>query len=59
MTASGITTTTAAMAFVAGASAIGVGSCINKMDSSIGMISAARSLVEIAISNRQRTLSLV
>lgn len=59
MTASGITTTTAAMAFAAGASAIGVGSCINKMDSSIGMISMATSLVEIANANRQRTMSLV
>jgi len=59
MTASGITTTTAAMAFAAGASAIGVGSCINKMDSSIGMISVARSLVEIATANRERRLARV
>ena len=59
MTASGITTTTAAFAFTAGASAIGVGSCINKMDSSIAMISVATSLVEIASSNRQRTMSRV
>jgi len=59
MTASGITTTTAAMAYAAGASAIGVGSCINKMDSSIGMISVARSLVEIATANRERRLARV
>lgn len=48
MTASGITPTTAALAFAAGASAIGVGSCINKMDSSLAMVAVARSLVEIA-----------
>lgn len=48
MTASGITTTTAALAFAAGASAIGVGSCINKLDSTIAMIAVARQLVEIA-----------
>ena len=59
MTASGITTTTAAMALAAGASAIGVGSCINKLDSSIAMLSVAKSLVEIATANRQRILSLV
>lgn len=54
MTASGITSTTAAMAFAAGASAIGVGSCINKLDSSLAMIAAARSIVEIAAKNTQR-----
>jgi thiamine monophosphate synthase len=48
MTASGITPTTAAMAFAAGASAIGVGSCINKLESELSMIATAKSLVEIA-----------
>ncbi len=48
MTASGITTTTAALAFAAGASAIGVGSCINKLDSSLAMVAVATGLVEIA-----------
>ena len=48
MTASGITPTTTALAFAAGASAIGVGSCINKVDSLIAMIAVARSIVEIA-----------
>jgi len=48
MTASGINSTTAAMAFAAGASAIGVGSCINKLNSSIAMIATARGIVEIA-----------
>ena len=54
MTASGITPTTAAMAFASGASAIGVGSCINKLDSSIAMVAVATSLVEIANRNSQR-----
>lgn len=51
MTASGITTTTAALAFAAGACAIGVGSCINKLDSSLAMVAVAQSLVEIAGKN--------
>lgn len=59
MTASGITSTTAALAFAAGASAIGVGSCINKMDSSIAMIAVARSLVEIASKNVQKEMIMV
>ncbi len=46
MTASGITTTTAPMAFAAGACAIGVGSCINKLNSVIAMIAVVKSLVE-------------
>lgn len=56
MTASGITPTTAALAFAAGASAIGVGSCINKLDSSIAMIAVARNLVEIAEKNAKREM---
>lgn len=48
MTASGLTTTTAPMAFAAGASAIGVGSCINKLNSVIAMIAVVKSLVEAA-----------
>lgn len=54
MTASGITTTTASLAFAAGASAIGVGSCINKLDSSLAMVAVATSLVEIASRNMIR-----
>lgn len=46
MTASGITTTTARMAFAAGASAIGVGSCVNKLNSTIAMVAVVKSLVE-------------
>lgn len=56
MTASGITPTTAAMAFAAGASAIGVGSCINKLDSALSMMAVARSLVEIAEKNIQKEM---
>lgn len=56
MTASGITSTTAAMAFAAGASAIGIGSCINKLDSSIAMMAAAKGLVEIAEKNATREM---
>lgn len=46
MSASGITTTTAAMAFAAGASAVGVGSCVNKLDSVVAMIAVIRTLKE-------------
>lgn len=46
MTASGITSTTAPMAFAAGASAIGVGSCINKLSSTLEMAATARAVVE-------------
>lgn len=59
MTASGITPTTAAMAFAAGASAIGVGSCINKLDSTIAMMAVATSLVEIANKNAQKERAMV
>ena len=59
MTASGITSTTAAMAFAAGASAIGVGSAINKLNSSLAMVAAATSIVEIAsnVSSKEVVLS--
>ena len=45
MTASGITSTTASMAFAAGASAIGIGSCVNKFNSTIEMTAAVMSVV--------------
>ena len=48
MTASGLTPTTVALAFAAGASAVGVGSCINKLRSEIEMIATASSIVECA-----------
>src|SRR5574344_2872378 len=51
MTASGITPTTAAMAFASGASAIGVGSCVNKAGSELSMMATVKSLVEIASKN--------
>ena len=46
ITASGISVKTVAMAFAAGASAVGVGSAVNKCDSLISMIATVRSLVE-------------
>jgi thiamine monophosphate synthase len=46
MTASGITTTTAPLAIAAGASAVGVGSCVNKLNSILAMIAEVRSIVE-------------
>lgn len=51
MTATGINPTTASLAFASGASAIGCGSCVNKLDSEISMIAVSKSLVEIASRN--------
>lgn len=59
MTASGITPTTAPLAFAAGASAIGVGSCVNKLDSLIAMTAMVRSFVEIASKNATKETALV
>ena len=59
MTATGINPTTASLAFAAGASAIGCGSCVNKLDSEIAMMAVSRSLVEIAQKSAQYTLELV
>src|SRR5574344_538786 len=51
MTATGINPTTASLAFASGDSAIGCGSCVNKLDSEISMIAVSKSLVEIASRN--------
>ena len=59
MTATAINPTTAPFAFAAGASAIGCGSCINKMDSTLSMMATKRSLVEIASRNAQKVVELV
>lgn len=59
MTATGINPTTASLAFASGASAIGCGSCVNKLDSEISMIAVSRSLVEIAERNAQYSVELV
>lgn len=59
MTASGITPTTAALAFASGASAIGVGSCINKLDSELAMVAVTKQLVEIANKDTNKSLALV
>ncbi len=58
MTASGITSTTASMAFAAGASAIGVGSCINKLNSQIAMIAQAKNLMESVNSIQKEKVSV-
>ena len=59
MTATGINPTTASLAFAAGASAIGCGSCVNKLDSELSMMAVSRSLVEIADRSAQYTMELV
>lgn len=59
MTATAINPTTAPFAFAAGASAIGCGSCINKMDSTISMLATSKSLVEIASRNALKIVELV
>ena len=42
MTASGVNSDTAPLAFAAGASAVGVGSFVNKLETQIGMVNAVR-----------------
>ena len=59
MTATGINPTTASLAFASGASAIGCGSCVNKLDTEISMLAVSKSLVEIAERNAQYTVELV
>jgi len=59
MTATGINPTTASLAFAAGASAIGCGSCINKLESEISMLAVSKKLVEIAENNAQYAVELV
>lgn len=59
MTATGINPTTAPFAFAAGASAIGCGSCVNKMDSELSMMATISSLVEIANKNASKVKELV
>ena len=59
MTATGINPTTAPFAFAAGASAIGCGSCINKLSSEIAMIATSKQLVEIAAQNAEKIAALV
>ncbi len=59
MTATGINPTTAPFAFAAGASAIGCGSCVNKLTSTISMIATITSLVEIANKNAVKVKELV
>lgn len=50
--ASGLSDVTAAMAIAAGASGIGVGSAINKLNDELAMVAAVRSLVEALAASR-------
>ena len=59
MTATGINPTTAPFAFAAGASAIGCGACVNKLNSEIAMIATSTALVEIAKRNSAKVPELV
>ena len=56
MTASGITVTTASLAIAAGASAVGIGSAVNKLDSTLGMIAVVRSIVNAVNPVKEETL---
>ena len=56
MCASGLSDVTAPMAVAAGASGIGVGSAVNKLNDRIAMVAVVRSLVE-ALNNSQVTVS--
>lgn len=56
ITASGITSTTAPMAFAAGASAVGVGSAVNKLSSEIEMLATVKSITE-KINSSKNSLS--
>lgn len=52
MTASGISAQTTPLAFAAGASAVGVGSAVNKLDTQIAMIATVRNIVaSVAVRN--------
>lgn len=59
MTASNINTITAQFAFAAGASAIGCGSCVNRLESKISMLAVISNLVEIANRNGMMMSSLI
>ena len=59
MTATGINPTTAPFAFAAGASAIGCGSCVNKLSSELAMMATISALVEIANKNAVKVPELV
>ena len=59
MTATGINPTTAPFAFAAGASAIGCGSCVNKLTSDLSMVATISSLVEIASKNASKVAEMV
>lgn len=53
MSASGLCPTTVPLAFASGASAVGVGSCINKLQSVIEMVATAKQIVQSAQKTQQ------
>lgn len=57
MSASGITPTTASLFFASGASAIGVGSCINRLSTEIEMLAVIKSLMESAKTARKESVN--
>lgn len=54
ITASGITSTTAPMAIAAGASAVGIGSCVNRLESELEMMVTVKGIVEAVKNIGQR-----
>lgn len=58
MTTSGLTEDSVPLAFSAGARGVGVGSCINKMDTQIGMTTMVRNIVGSIAFNRRSSREL-
>ncbi|MFA6988482.1 MAG: DUF561 domain-containing protein [Candidatus Gastranaerophilaceae bacterium] len=57
MTASGITSTTVSLVFASGADAVGIGSCVNKLNSTVEMIAAIKNILgNINLQSRTREL---
>ncbi len=58
MSASGLTPETVPLAFASGARAVGVGSCVNKLDTQIAMIATVRNIVGAVAYNKNYTFEL-
>ncbi len=59
MSATGINPTTAPFAFTAGASAVGIGSCVNKLENEISMLAVIHQVIDIASKNAQKVAQLI
>ncbi len=59
MSATGINQTTAVFAFSAGASAIGIGSCVNRLRDELSMTAVINQVVDIASKNARKVASCV